>query len=276
MKIIEVEKFLHAKGLQPPVLEVLAPSIDDYNLLLLQPKGDIEASKARVGHHDRAKATTQCEQLLEWAAKQKIELVVAPEYCVPWSALIRAIKAGHLPSTGCLWALGCESITPAELDALEGKFNGKARVCHESFDREAASKKVFLDPLAYIFHSKDDKNEDCLVILIQFKTHISVDPQRIEGDNLFCGKDVYVFGTVGKTIRLFSIICSDAFVADSSILNDVYDRTLILHIQLNQNPRQSTYRTYRKYLFDTAADQTELRCPVNSGHTRFKQRPAVY
>ena len=268
MQLEEAKKFLKGKGIQHPELEVLKPSIDEYNVLLLQPKGDIEASKARVGHRDQILAMNQYAKFLEWAANKQTELVVAPEYSVPWNALIQTILAGHLPGARCLWALGCESITPAELDALEGRFKGKLRVIYEDFDRKAASKKVFLDPLAYIFHSKDYKGADCLVLLVQFKTHPSVDPERIEGDNLFCGNLVYVFGTLGKTIRFFSLICSDAFEASTDKLKGLIDRTMILHIQLNPDPRQSTYRTYRKYLFDYAKCETELICLNWASHVQ--------
>lgn len=102
MHLEEAQKFLHSKGIQHPVLEVLEPTIDDYDVLLLQPKGDIEASKARVGHRDQSGATQQCLNLLEWAASQRSDLVVTPEYCVPWDALIGAVRADYLPGAGCL------------------------------------------------------------------------------------------------------------------------------------------------------------------------------
>lgn len=268
MQIEEAEKFLKKNGIQHPILEVLDPSINDYDVLLIQPKGDIEASKTRVGNRDRAGSVKQCVSFLLEAAKRQTALVVAPEYCVPWEALRQAVLAGHAPGAKSLWVLGCESITLNELDVLENSFNGKVRVLFEDLDRAEAGKKGFLDPLSYLFHTKDAKDNDCLVLLVQFKTRVSIDEERIEGDHLYCGSSVYVFGTCGKTIRLLSLICSDAFAADASNLKDVYDRTLLLHIQLNPNPRHSAFRSYRKYLFETAADVTEIICLNWASHVK--------
>jgi hypothetical protein len=260
MKIEEVKQILNKNDLVDPVLEVLVPSIHDYSVHLIQPKGDIEASTTRVGHRDRPGSEKQCIKFLEEAANQRAALVVAPEYSIPWNALKKAILEDILPGASCLWALGCESITLSELDALKGDLKGKAEVLCEDFDRKEAEKKGFFDPLTYVFWTKDTKNNGRLVLLIQFKTNPSIDADRIEGDNLFCGKTVYAFGRRGETIRLLTLICSDAFVANETNLKDFYDRTLLLHIQLNPNPRQSGFRSYRKYLFETADDQTEIIC----------------
>ena len=260
MKLEDANKFLDNKGLKHPILEALNPSVDEYGILLVQPRGEIEASKSRVGNHDQEIAIDQYTKLLEEASERQTDLVVAPEYCIPWNSLKNAINNGHIPGAGCLWALGCESLTIAELESLGDELKDKAYILYEDLDTEAAKKKSFLDPLAYVFRTKDGNNEDCLVILIQFKTHISIDDERIEGDNLYCGESVYVFGTLGETIRLFSLICSDAFGAKEETLKGYLDRTIILHIQLNPNPRQDTFRSYREHFFKYAKYESELIC----------------
>lgn len=260
MKLKYANAFLNHNGLQHPILEALKPSVDEYDVLLIQPKGEIKASKSRVGNHNQQLATEQYSKLLEEASNEQINLVVAPEYCIPWNSIKFVINNDQHPAKGSLWALGCESITIAELESLKDDLNGKAHILYENLDIEAAKKKSFLDPLAYVFHTKDGNDEDCLVILIQFKTHISIDDERIEGDNLFTGESVYVFGTKGETIRLFSLICSDAFAAKEETLKNYLDRTIILHIQLNPNPRQDTFRSYREHFFKYAKYESELIC----------------
>lgn len=47
------------------------------------------------------------------------DLVVTPEYSMPWEVLAEAVRAGNVPSIGKLWVLGCESIKYQELEALK-------------------------------------------------------------------------------------------------------------------------------------------------------------
>ena len=41
---------------------------------------------------------------------------------------------------------------------------------------------------------------------------------------------------------------------------ELYDRTLMIHIQLNPKPRQEQYRQYRTRLMHYGGDETELIC----------------
>lgn len=255
-----VSAILAENHLQGPHLAVLTPNIDEYSVLLYQPKGDVLISKQRIGNRDQQFAISQYRKLLEHSVQENIHLVVTPEYAVPWQALTQSILEGNVPPVGCLWALGCESITVGELEALQTQLGEKAVVVFENFDKKAAALKSFLDPLAYVFRSKAENGADSLVLLIQFKTHPSVDDDHFEADNLFLGSDIYVFGTVGHTVGLFSFICSDVLADTVSNLVALYDEMLVLHLQLNPKPRESAYRTYRKSLFDFAQDRTELIC----------------
>lgn len=256
------------RGIQHPKLEVLNPSIDDYDVLLYQPKGEIEASATYVRNKSRDLANTQASAFLQEAAQRQVSLAISPEYCLPWESVIQAINAGVLPAETALWALGCESLTLPELDGLQARLGNSAHVVHEQIDRDKAAKKGFLDPLTYIFNSKDKDGADCVVVLIQFKAHVSIDEDRIEGDNLYCGNSIYTFGVAGQTVRLASLICSDAFEAHREELKDLYDRTLFLHIQLNPKPRHSSFCDYRKYLFKHATDTTEIICLNWASHIK--------
>jgi hypothetical protein len=62
-----------------------------------------------------------------------------------------------------LWALGCESLTVAQLDGLVEQFSGTACVVFEDFDRTAASARSFLDPLAYIFRTRAKDGSEMLI-----------------------------------------------------------------------------------------------------------------
>lgn len=245
--------------LHHPELAVLVPNIDEYSVILHQPKGEVLLTAQRVGNRDQEVAIDQYKKLFAHSAEEQIQLLVTPEYSVPWQALTGAILEGSIPATGCLWALGCESLTVAQLDEIVTQLRGTARVLFEDFDRTAAAARSFFDPLAYVFRTRANDGSNVLVVLIQFKTHPCVEADHIEVTQLIRGRDVYVFGTVGETIRLFSFICSDV-LSDVQPLLDCHNATLILHIQLNPRPRDSTFRDYRKRLFAFTGDQTELIC----------------
>jgi hypothetical protein len=255
-----VPEILGERGIQPPQLLALKPNIDEYTLLAYQPQGDIRASTQGVANRSTQDAIGKGMQLLLRASKERIELLVTPEYSLPWRALIDSLRAGNGPEAGCLWALGCESVTVAELGKVQSQLDDNFIVVHEPLDPGSVLNKTFLDPLAYVFKSTRDDGRDCTVILIQFKTHPSVDAERIEIDNLIRGSAVYVFSNAGVTIRLFSFICSDVLNVSEQMLKDLYDGSLILHIQLNPKPRESAYRNYRKQILTLADDRTELLC----------------
>jgi predicted amidohydrolase len=260
MKPLLASELLQDNQLGHPDLSVLTPNIDEYSVLLHQPQGDIVISAQGIKNRDAVGALASYKQLLRQAAQEYIQLVVSPEYSTPWLALIESLVAGYAPPAGCLWALGCESITLAELDQLQGALKTAARVLPVPFDRTAAAQKIFLDPLAYVFRTQAANGTDTVVLLIQFKTHPCVDDGHIEIANLARGENVVVFGKSGTTIKLFSFICSDVLAPNLQNLIDLHDMSLVLHIQLNPKPRESAYREYRKRIFGFPGDRTELIC----------------
>jgi hypothetical protein len=157
MKPLLALSILQAHNLEHPELAVLAPSLDEYSVLLHQPRGDVLVGPEGIRNRDRAAAVASCKRLLEHATNDSIKLVVAPEYSMPWQALIETLVAGHAPPLGCLWALGCESLTIAQLDLLQAELQISARVLPLPFDRDAAAHKSFLDPLAYVFRTQGAK-----------------------------------------------------------------------------------------------------------------------
>jgi hypothetical protein len=158
---------------------------------------------------------------------------------------------------GTLWALGCESIKYSELQAIKGEIAGIATVIFEEMDPDD---NRFVDPLAYVFRTTDshDNGQAKLVVLVQFKTQAMVDPHDFERNSLQVGTRIYQFGTYGAGISLATFICSDLLAfTDQDALN-VYDRSLILHIQLNNERQHANLLGFRERLLRLSGDQTEL------------------
>jgi hypothetical protein len=262
MKISLVPTVLMQEGLGTPTLNALVPNEANYTVLLMQPKGEIEGSTAGVRNKDRNLAKRQFEKYLEDARETQADLVVTPEYSMPWDVLTSAIKAGISPIQGKLWVLGCESIKYSELIALKHDLEPYATTV--LFETLQPAPHQFTDPLAYVFLTPTggDNGDSKIVILVQFKTYPMGDDDHFEINGLQRGTRIYQFGGgIGQEIKLVSLICSDAFAfADEGHAEAIYDRALVLHIQLNQKPRHTQYRQYRDRLFRFGGDSTELIC----------------
>ena len=258
MEIKQVSDVLNAVGLTIPTLIGLIPNVENYKVVLFQPKGEIDASAAGVKNRDGQSAQTQFAAFLDLAVAREVDLAVTPEYSMPWKVLVTAIKNGISPTSGKLWALGCESISYDALEHLKAELADKVLVLFEALKADPTK---FVDPLAYVFRAQsvgEDKTEK-IVVLVQFKTTPMADNDHLELKHLQRGTRVYQFGNHGSN-RLISFICSDVFGFTDGHAAAVYDRTLVIHIQLNPKPRETQYRQYREKLLGLSRDETELIC----------------
>lgn len=259
MLIVPATTPLNAAGFETPLLNALIPNENNYSVLLLQPSGEIEASASHVRNMNRALAAIHFSAFLNKALSVQADFAVTPEYSTPWETLKNFITANKFPSLGKLWVLGCESIKYSELELLKQELSPHASLIYETLQ---ADDTKFLDPLAYIFQAPviGQPGQFKLVVLIQFKTYPMGDADHFEINNLQRGTQIFQFGGNQQQIKLVSIICSDAFQFTDAHANSIYDRALIVHIQLNSAPRNQLYSQYRQKLFRFQGTETELLC----------------
>jgi len=260
MDIVSVNHILEAEGLGTPTLKALIPNTDNYKTLLMQPKGNIEADQDGVRNFDRDLAIKQFGNFLSLAIDSQADLAVTPEYSMPWNVLIEAIANGLEPAPGKLWVFGCESIKLGELETAKATIAPEATLLYQSLEPRHDG---FLCPLAYVFLApkQNADGENRLVVLCQFKTIPLGDPDNFEVNYLRRGSHVYEFGNSnGQEIKLISLICSDVFEFLDTDATAVYDRALIIHVQLNPKPRHENFRMYRGRLLRFHGDATEIIC----------------
>lgn len=255
IEIKRVTDVLREKGLRPVPLTALTTEFGRYRALLLQPRADIEIGKDWLRNRDRNDATAQHRAFLELAHKEGADLVVTPEYSCPWE-VVADVVARLPPAAGQLWALGCESITLADLGTWSAQIGAKAEVIYDSPPPDRAEQ---LDPLVFVFRAAHGDDSSRVVVLVQFKT-CPMGGSQYEIDGLRTGNVIYEFGGDGLT-RLFGLICSDVLHADlESLVNRMHQQSLILHIQLNEAPGHVQYRRYRQLLFGRSGDDREIVC----------------
>lgn len=243
-------------------LHALKAAREPYRTLLLQPTGIIEANDLRVGHADAALGHALCSGFISTAIEVQADLAVTPEYCVPWTVVEEIIDGRCMPPVGALWVLGCESIPPTEILALAARCN-KSDQCtfyHEPLDLRQIAQKRYVDPLLYVFWTKDVDGRDVLFLLVQFKTVACRDYRDIEQTSLCVGRTVYAFNRGPEKMSLLSIICSDAFDFSEHIGRQ-HLNCLLIHIQLNPKPAHADYAAYRARLCAVGTNShVELLC----------------
>lgn len=262
VEIKPIEDYLGELSMLP--LRCLAPDRQPYSAMLLQPDGPIEGTTNRVGHQDSARGGRLCRSFLRQCMDEHADLVVTPEYCVPW-ATVSEIAVGESalrPSEGALWILGCESISPNGLQEVTAKLLQAGHfVYHEVISAADAHMKSYVDPLLYVFWCLRRDMSRMLCFFIQFKTAPSRDGLDVEQRSLCLGTLVYTFNRGLNQIGLMSIICSDAFAFTETLVNDFHSNMLLIHIQLNPKPAHTDYARYRTQLLSVASNKdVELLC----------------
>lgn len=263
MEILDVGQQLarHCNGTDPLQLKrlsALEPRVQPYIALLCQPSGIIHACHARVGNSDSTGVISMYTSFLNQAVTFQAQLAVTPEYSVPWAVIrdIALTNGAPRPPQGSLWVLGCESITPDELEDFQAELVDKPelRLIHEAFDPQRRAQTVFVDPVVFVFWAVDGTGGDVICFLVQFKTVVSRDPDHVELQSLYTGRVVYKFTAQPGDISLLALICSDAFEFTNQMVDEHSANLLLVHIQLNQKPANIDYTAYRSRLFSVASN----------------------
>ena len=261
MHIVDVEELLAEEGsaegpLQLRRLSALQPRPAPYFALLCQAHGTIHASNARIGNADSQAVVPMYRAFLNDAVASQAQLAITPEYSVPWAIITKIIDGTPRPPKGSLWALGCESITPSELDTLRTTVDGSAavRLIHECLDPQKRAQTAFVSPLVFVFWAVDTAGADVLCLLVQFKTMASRDSDHVELQSLYPGASVYKFTAHAGDISLLALICSDAFAFTNDLVDEHCTNLLLVHVQLNKKPAHIDYSTYRYRLFSVASN----------------------
>jgi len=173
------------------------------------------------------------------------------------------IKDKYLwPEKGCLWCLGAQGNSK---NAFKEKMDAWAMlsdVLVVDYSFKTLTSNVFVSPLIYLFR----KNDGSLCILPQFKVGHMKDPWHdFEANGLCTGNVVFVFDLNGNEIcrnSFLSVICADIFkIKSENIIDDrnvSEENILIFHPQMNPNPRQIDFRTFRNGLISNNGKKVKV------------------
>jgi hypothetical protein len=241
-------------------LNVLKPDAELYSVLILQPHGAVKANPQYVGPDDQGLASAKCAAFFELALQHDVDLAVTPEYYCPWDALGQLLASGRFPNERKLWVLGCEAVTREGLNAFIAQHSG----FRWHWDQDALNNPGnFLDPVCYLLSVPRPDNSALRVIVVQFKVQRMADPIiQLERDHMIRGTRRYVLSNDVASINLVTIICSDSLdFLQSQLPGDYLHKPfLILHPQLNPNPRHAQFCNYRRDIYMHQAQCIEILC----------------
>jgi hypothetical protein len=270
MQIVPLATVLAGKNILQPRFPFLAADCSVFETVLLQPCGLISASEEGIKHVNNQQAHLKFSSFLAYAKSSNADLAVTPEYSCPWQTLFEAIADPlKIPNSGALWVIGCESLTKSELTNLP--IYEHLRWIYD--ENVLQSNGSFLDPVCYLFQTLSIEGQPVWIALLQFKTiemadHISF----IERNHLVKGRVVYRIENEIHSNALCTFICSDAFNIDDSISKELANTpTLLLHIQLNPEPRDPQFARYRQNSLSFASNEVEILTLNWANNTSFNQ-----
>lgn len=260
MIFTDLTEFLTANDLVAPDLFCLHPDNDHYSSLLFQPGGTIEIRNDYIGSGPNQVIRNQLVDFFRNATERQVSLAIIPEYCCPLQTIQGAIQGDLRPANGNLWIVGVEAVNIQQLTQFKTALGPTVQVIWE--EGLQTPEGSFLDPVFYVFQSQTLAGEQKLVIVVQFKTEPMADFNEVERIHMVRGTKIYVFNqAIQARQRLTTLICSDSLsrVIQTEITG-IQDRCLIVHIQLNPNPRHDAFKLYRNSVFTHMSNQTEIIC----------------
>lgn len=250
-----IETSLDKKDLSIISLRVLIPDDQLYKVACFQPKGAVEARADSIRNSDQLLAVKKHREFLSIALNENVELALSPEYSCPWATIEQIIQQGMFPANGNLWVLGCESISPNELAEVCNRNNDVVWI----YEELPSNDRRFLDPICYFLNASQNGSQNIKnVVVLQFKQQRMADGKLdfIERDNMILGSKAYILRNDANSIYLATLICADGLTFEDNQLLQHSHPHIIIHPQLNYNPRHITIRRYRNeaYLYNKVRD----------------------
>jgi hypothetical protein len=259
MEFKPIKDILRARNLNNPFLKILHPDNNQYSILAFQPKAEIEVNESDkyLKSKDRGLITSKFSQFLKLAEEKKVELAVCPEYSCPWENLEKVIEENFLPEFENIWILGCESKKPNEIKKFILDYQSNSTVFVYDEDIVNKEEDKYLNTVAHIFKTNDNNDQVITVIVLQFKVYEmgGIDFEKV---NMLKGNYGYVFKNDRdlNSISLITLICSES-------LNFKFEQNfpkntslIIIHPQLNMEPRNDSFKKYRNDIYSCAHEYT--------------------
>lgn len=255
-----VDEELTQAGFQQVPLGLLGPDCTEYDVMLYQHGGAVIADESGVFNADPATVTAKFLSLFAHASAKQPQLLATPEYACPWPVLEQMVRNNYWPEAGRVWIVGCESIRPNELEEFCHRCDTVTWIA-PAYSVELD--QVFLDIACIFLNATTADGTRTRVAVLQAKNTAMADGNHlIEPSYLIRGTDRYILRNDENSIHLALMICSDALEARifESLPHQEHFPYLLLHLQLNSDPRNLGFRRYRDFWGTEDRRNVEIIC----------------
>lgn len=284
LEMISVDAVLGRHGIESGELFVCDMNTISFKYMCAQMKAVFEYTEEKGPIVTDDNFDDKCLKICEKARKENVHLLMFPEYAISFKVLEKIAEEGeYKPIRGALWCLPCQGITYGKfLDNLDELEEKGAVVIREGVDEEGGLKcpKNFVNALFYCFMGMQN-GKLRLIFLPQLKLcHMRDVDNLCEASGMTMGKWIYYFGKPGRTNVVCSLICADVFHSEMSwefIRSNLYDKIIILHPQLNHNPKQEDFRRVRSEMMGGSNKALYITCNWASGTQLIgEQKSSIY
>lgn len=249
IKYVSVQEILEEKEIKYPAFGVFNSRGNVIKIAQWQPLGELGFSTDKGFYCKSGKHIKKGLEFLKSAVEQNADLVITPEYSLPWEILEDILQEGTVAlKNGKLLCLGMEGISFNALVDFCEKYDSKDNLCVIVDDLEDLNQKSFCSCIVYLFRSQNE-----IVCLIQLKTTAAADRWvELESGELTLGNTIYYFCDDRKANCLFAYICADALNQDINKVKEEinYQQCIIIHPQLNPAPLHESFCQMRRNFFD--------------------------
>lgn len=241
---------------------------ETFKFMRAQIVGDVFYSRKQGAYINTEEHIKKCMATIEMAKKEFVDLLVFPEYSIPYKVLEVVCEDKELwPDKNRMWILPCCGIPNDEFRKELSILNDLEGVEVIDYDNESViNPKYFVNALFYLFQINDKGNRK-LFVLPQLKTYAMRDIEYLcEEVGLSLGSKIYVFGTSNGAI-LLSLLCADVMNPDISLeqIQSMGSNYIILNPQLNRNPRNSLFNQFKYKLFSESEKSILITCNWSGG-----------
>ena len=210
-------------------------------------------------HHDDI-----CCALLKKEQQAPSDVVIFPEYCISYNLIDKIVSNEEMrPKQGKLWCLPCQGISFNDFIGRMSRYEASgALIINDAYVGTESLQDKFINALIYCFISTDADDHQRVTLVPQIKTQAMRDPTyQCEEPYMYCGSTIFVFGKLSG-IGLISLLCADSFNPKISwnAIEDQARNFIILHPQLNTNPRQEDFCRIRNDMFAQNEEHVYISC----------------
>lgn len=257
IKYVEVQEILKRKKIAYPEFGIFNDRGTVVKIAHWQPEGILSFLMGRGFFCNAKNHSQKAMSFLQYARGQNADIVITPEYSLPWECLQKIISDNELwPGYGKIWCLGMEGISCDSLKQFKDKNERLSTLCLHTEDFESLNLNSFFSCVAYVFRQNSK-----LICIIQFKTTAASDKwAELEACGLTTGNTIYYFKAPNSGHCMLAYICADALNQSiSAVKHQVnYQKCIILHPQLNPNPLHDSFRQMRKSFLDYSKENIRI------------------